>query len=594
MKQVDVSEIAQDKLCSVCMESPAATEGMCRPCRRVKVESEEWRWLEQTCPDCGHKGRRRYDRCPEHHAIYRAQRDSENAAKQAAKEAHRKEVLAITPEQQAEIVRIRHEDCPPTIFELNEFGNAERFAWRYGEEFAHTDATGWLAYRDGVWRQDKTEEHVEAMKNTIRLISLEAGLVDAMGFDEEKTEKIKGEINGWCKACKTNNKVKASLALASSDPHFSRDYAKFDQKPHLFNVKNGTVDLRTGEFQKHDPNHLLTKRSPIRYDPTADCPKWEQFILDIMGGKKHMRAYLCRCAGYTLTADTGEQCFFVPWGPGGTGKSTFLGVMQRIMGDYCVDADAEMFMVKRGDGGQPFEMAGMEGVRLLMAIETEEGKKLALAKLKRMTGQDPVKACYKFQNQYSFVPQWKVWLATNDAPSTRAEDDAFWDRTKPIPFEVKFRGTSSEIKNYAEVLVREEGPGILNWCIAGVMAWRKQGLQHPEDVARAADAWRDRDDWLQRFLDEHTEPTKDKQRMVKKSDLFAAFTGWADLTKEARGVNDKQFSEAMRRKGYEPDEVKQGGRTVRAWVGLRLRTFVERGVGVAAGETSTPEPKDLY
>jgi putative DNA primase/helicase len=509
-----------------------------------------------------------------------------NAAKKARKEANAIKVMTVTPEQQAEINELRKKSTLVT-FALTDMGNAERFEWRYRGQFAYTDATGWLVYRNGVWKRDKDGAADRAMQDTVRLIPEEMKLVDT--GDEKTTAKAQDAILGWAKKSESNSKIKAALERASKLATFAKDYASFDQKPHLLNVKNGTIDLGTGEFLKHDPNHLLTKQSPIKYDKDAECPKWEQFILDIMGGKKHMRAYLCRCAGYTLTADTGEQCFFVPWGPGGTGKSTFLGVMQRIMGDYCVDADAEMFMVKRGDGGQPFEMAGMEGVRLLMAIETEEGKKLALAKLKRMTGQDPVKACYKFQNQYSFVPHWKVWLATNDAPSTRAQDDAFWDRTKPIPFEVKFRGTSAEIKNYAEVLVREEGPGILNWCIAGVMAWRKDGLQHPQDVAEAAEAWRDRDDWLQRFLDEHTETTEDKQCMVKKSELFAAFTGWADLTKEARGVNDRQFSEAMKRKGYEPDEVKQDGKTTRVWVGLRLRTLVERGVGSGW----IPEPKDL-
>ena len=562
-------------------------EGLCGGCHQEKIDwTEPWRWITKTCPDCGDTARRRHARCRKHHELHKEQRRVEQVEKAARKAEYREKVMTITPEQQAEIDELKKKSTL-LVFPLTDMGNAERFEWRSGGQFAYTDATGWLVYRDGVWKRDRDGAVDRAMQDTVRLIHEEMKLVDT--GDEKTTAKAQDAILGWAKKSESNSKIKAALERASKLASFAKDYVEFDQKPHLFNVKNGTLDLRSGEFLKHNPNHLLTKQSPIRYDKDAKCPKWERFILDIMGGKQHMRDYLCRCAGYTLTADTGEQCFFVPWGPGGTGKSTFLGVMQRIMGDYCVDADAEMFMVKRGDGGQPFEMAGMEGVRLLMAIETEEGKKLALAKLKRMTGQDPVKACYKFQSQYSFLPHWKVWLATNDAPTTRAEDDAFWDRTKPIPFTVKFRGTSAEIKNYAEVLVKEEGPGILNWCIAGVLAWRKDGLQHPVDVAEAAEAWRDRDDWLQRFLEEHTEPTEDKQRMVKKSELFTAFTGWADATKEARGVNEKQFSESMKRKGYEPDEVKQEGKTARVWVGLCVKTLVERGVGSGW----TPEPKHL-
>jgi putative DNA primase/helicase len=338
------------------------------------------------------------------------------------------------------------------------------------------------------------------------------------------------------------------------------------------------------QFVKHDPNHLQTKQANVNYDPTATCPKWEQFVSDVMGGNQEMIAYLRRCCGYTLTGDTGEQCFFVLWGPGGTGKSTFLNVMRGILGTYCATADPEMFMVKRGDSGQPFDMAGLEGVRMLMAIETEEGKKIATAKLKRMTGQDPIKACYKFREPYEFMPVWKLWLATNDAPQTRADDDAFWERAKPIPFTVKFRGTDKQIKDYAEVLVREEGSGILNWMLKGLEQYQQGGLQHPKTVKDAANEWRDRDDWLARFLEEHTEPTTDKQQMVKKSDLFPVFTRWADETKQARGVNDRQFSEAMKRKGYEAEVIKRDGKTPRVWIGLRLFTLVERGVGSAISD----------
>jgi len=338
----------------------------------------------------------------------------------------------------------------------------------------------------------------------------------------------------------------------------------------LFNCSNGTVDLRSGKFRPHDADHLLTKQSSIAFDPKADCPKWKQFILDVMDGKEHMSAYLARCCGYSMSAETGEQCVFIPWGQGGTGKSTFLGVMRIVLGDYCQQADAEMFMVKRGDGGQPFEMAGKEGARMLMAIETEEGKRLALAKMKRMSGQDPVSACYKFQNQYSFIPQWKIWLATNDAPDTRADDDAWWDRAKPIPFNVKFRNTERQIKDYHEILVREEGSGILNWCLAGYGAWKQSGLQHPDDVAVAAAEWRDRDDYLQRFLDERVIKTSEQAEFVSKTVLFERFSCWSDVVKEGRGMNDKRFSEAMRRKGFKDDVVKQNGKAIRVWVGLKL------------------------
>ena len=557
--------------CVACHKNPKVNALHCADCAAVSMKPKTW---GSPCRKCGVDKPRKYawnwcDDCK-------------------AKEDERvKKMLTITPEQQQEIEKLKREGTL-FMFALTDLGNAERFASRYEGKFCWTSATGWMVYEGGVWKRDEAKKVVRAMHKTVRLIEKEIELVNT--GNEDSDNKLKDAVIGWAKKSESSAKIKAALEQASALKKLARDYQDFDQQHDLFNVANGTLNLKTFGFMQHSPAHLLTKQSPICYDPTAKCPKWEQFILDIMDGKNHMRDYLARCCGYTLTADTSGQCFFLPHGPGGTGKSTMLRVQQGIMGTYCKQADSEMFMVKRGDSGQPFEMAGMEGVRLLMAVETEEGKKLALAKLKRMTGQDPVNACYKFQHQYSFTPHWKVWLATNDAPTTRADDDAFWDRAKPIPFEVKFRNTEKEIKDYADILLAEEGSGVLNWMIAGLSQYREKGLAHPEDVTQAAEEWRDRDDWLARFIEDvGLEPTEDRQKFVTKHDLWLAFSRWSEQTKQARGVDEKGFTQAMRRKGHEDEKpIKRDGKTVRVWHDLRIPTLVEQGVG------RTPDPDDVF
>ena len=436
-------------------------------------------------------------------------------------------------------------------FPLTDLGNAERVAHRYGGKFVHTAATGWMVYEQGTWKRDDTRNIVRAMHDTIRLIETE--------------DPGNSYFLSWAKKSESSGKISAALEQASALQIFARNYANFDQRSDLFNVANGTINLKTCEFLPHDPSCLLTKQSPITYDPEAKCPRWEQFVLDIMNGKEHMREYLRRCCGYTLTADTSGQCFFLPWGVGGSGKSTMLGVQRGIMGNYCRVADPELFMLKRGDEGQPFALAGLEGSRLLLAIETEEGKRIATSRLKRMTGQDPIVACYKFHDQYEFIPQWKIWLATNDAPVSRADDSAFWDRAKPIPFEVKFRGTEREIKDFADILLHEEGSGILNWMLAGLKQYQEIGLAHPKDVAKKADEWRDRDDWLARFI-EDIGFVKAPGKFVPKADLWSEFTSWAEKTKQATRINDKVFTQAMRQKGFDDDKpIKLNGKTTRVW-----------------------------
>jgi putative DNA primase/helicase len=275
---------------------------------------------------------------------------------------------------------------------------------------------------------------------------------------------------------------------------------------------------------------------------------------------------------------------------GGTGKGTWLRVLQGIMGSYCATPDAEMFMSKRGDSGQPFDLAGLSGVRALFAAETEENKRLAVSKVKRMTGGDRIRACFKHGDYFEYDPVWKIWLATNDRPRVPAGDDAFWQRVKAIPFTVLYRDTDLEIKNYDKQLLAEEGPGILNWMLVGYAMWRKEGLAAPLEVVVAGQEWRDTEDWLQRFIDERMPATSNAQEYAPCAETFKTFSRWAEDNHEARYVTNRQFAEGMRKKGYHSQARQIGGKAVKAWVGLGLKSSLE---GFSQENWENVDPSDF-
>jgi putative DNA primase/helicase len=55
-----------------------------------------------------------------------------------------------------------------------------------------------------------------------------------------------------------------------------------DRNPWLLNVKNGTVDLNTGELLPRQKEDMITKLAKTRYDKDAGCPIWKQFVRKIM------------------------------------------------------------------------------------------------------------------------------------------------------------------------------------------------------------------------------------------------------------------------------------------------------------------------
>jgi putative DNA primase/helicase len=460
---------------------------------------------------------------------------------------------------------------------LTDTGNGLKFALVHYRDVAYaTDAGVWFVWNGKVWERDKSGiEMMHRAKFTAHLLArLASGMKDGTGEKGDEKDALKAAATKWAKQSESVERLNAMVTSARTTCRKVL-YSDFDKNPWLFNAANMTIDLKTGEAHAHDRKDMLTQISPTVYDPAATCVKWKQFVLDVMGGSTPMRDYLQRAIGYTLTGDIGGHDMFLPWGPGGTGKTTFLRVIQGIMGGYCATPDAEMFMAKRGDSGQPFDLAGLAGKRALFASETEENKKLATSKIKRMTGGDRVSACFKGKDYFDFDPVWKIWLATNDFPKIPAGDGAAWQRVKPIPFNVSYRDTELEIKNYDKVMLAEEEPGILNWMLKGCAMWLTEGLAEPMEVQVAAGELRDAEDYVQRFIDERMPATTNTQEYAPQAETFKAFARWAEDNKEAKDVTANQFGENMRRKGYENKNTRIKGKVTKAWIGLALVSWME-------------------
>src|SRR5262249_38388064 len=156
---------------------------------------------------------------------------------------------------------------------------------------------------------------------------------------------------------------------------------RYDADINLLGVRNGVVDLTTGEFRESDPNDYLTMQSGVEFDRNATCPKWERFLEQVFNGDRELIQYIQRAIGYSLTGDTSEQILFLLWGKGANGKSVFLYVLKELLGNYAATASFDTFDAKRR-GDQTNDLARLKGKRLVTIIESEEDRYLAEAKIK--------------------------------------------------------------------------------------------------------------------------------------------------------------------------------------------------------------------
>jgi putative DNA primase/helicase len=469
-------------------------------------------------------------------------------------------------EDAKQVVYDRENDPVVQPYGLDDLGNAQRFEYRYGGKFTYTVATHWLAYCNGLWLEDTTAKTDQAMVTTIGKIGEEAALVD--------TEAAKEAIDKFAKASKSNAKINAAIERASKMKAIAKDYAEYDRQDDLFHCSNGEYNLELMTLVDHQPEFLSTKGSEMKYNPSATCPGFEQYLHQVMDGNKNLISYLQRCMGYSLTVSTGEAAMFILTGPSGTGKTTLLTILTGVLGTYAKRAQRGTFMMKQGGEGQPFDYAGLAGCRAFIASEPEEGT-FAVAKLKELTGNEAkITACRKFRDSYEFKPQCKVWLACNEFPKAPAGDEALWDRLKPIPFNVKFRDTNAEVKNLAEKLLQEEGSGILNWMLRGLEEFTEIGLAVPDEAKLKAQELRDEQDFLSRFLEERISKTDDNSEMVLVSKFYEVFKTHADITGEGKGWTRQKLNAEMRAKEYKSDLVRVGDKTPRVWIGVKLNSLI--------------------
>lgn len=466
---------------------------------------------------------------------------------------------------------------------LTDMGNAHRFARLHGQDLRWVYEWSWLVWTGKAWEFDRTGEVMRRAKQTAltffaehekvtereQRIAKEAEAATVQGDTEtaeRKTAEAKrvlalaGAILSWARKSQTRARLEAMIALAQSEQPIPVLASEFDNAPWLLNVRNGTLDLRTGELRNHDRADLLTVTAPVDYDPGSECPTWLAFLDRIMNGNEELLGFLQRLIGYSLTGDVSEQKLFFAWGTGANGKSTFINTILAMLGtDYAAQAAPDLLTVSKGR--HPTELADLRGKRLVASVEVDEGKRLAEGLVKQLTGGDKVKARYMRQDFFEFDPTHKLMLVANHKPEIRGTDHAIWRRICLIPFDVTIPEAEQDKALFEKL--RMELPGILNWAMQGCLEWQRDGLEVPAVVAAATEQYRNESDMLGAFLDECT--VQGETLEAKGGELYNAYKIWC----EQNGIDAKSnvwIAKDLASRGYDKYKDRKGAH----YIGLGL------------------------
>ena len=437
--------------------------------------------------------------------------------------------------------------------EFSDEALALRFADRHADDLRYVAAWGkWMQWTGTVWAQDDTLTAFSLARAICREQS-------AIANDPHVAESLA--------SAKT---VAAVERLAKADRRLAATIDQWDADLWLLNTPGGAVDLRTGTTRLNRPGDYCTKITAV--SPSGDCPIWRRFLERVTGKDAELQGFLQRIAGYALTGDISEHALFFAYGTGGNGKGVCFNTLSALLGDYAKIATMDAFTASQNDRHKT-ELAMLRGARLVVAQETEEGRRWAESRIKALTGGDPITANFMRQDHFTFVPQFKLLIAGNHKPGLRNVDDAMRRRMNLVPF-TQTIGPEERDQLLPDKL-KNEWPGILRWAIEGCAMWREKGLAAPEAVKAATDEYLAQEDSGAIWLAECCKI--DPNLKTGAGELFASWKEWADRAGEFAG-NQKRFSQSLQSRGFVPDRLADGksafrGIGLNAPSGFRSRAY---------------------
>jgi putative DNA primase/helicase len=459
-------------------------------------------------------------------------------------------------------------------FHLTELGNAERIVYYHGNDLKYCNELEWLIWNGKQWKEDSKRKIEALAAKTLRGLYTEAK-------SEEDRYRAK-QLNDWAKKCE--KRAIRINSILDARPMVSVLKKDLDNHSFLFNCDNGVIDLKTGELRNHDRDLLLTKISPIPYEKDAECPNWQAFLESIfltVDGKPDYELidYLQKVVGYSLTGETTEQVMFFLFGNGRNGKSTFINVIQDLVGDYGKQTNSDTFIKKRNDSSINNDVARLDGARFVSAVESEEGQQLSEALVKQITGGEKMSARFLRQEYFEFTPEFKVFFTTNHKPIVKGGDNGIWRRIKLVPFTVTI--PEDKIDKDLPKKLKEEMTGILRWAVEGCMKWQREGIKDPKAVKEATDGYREDMDILGPFIEENC--TVHPAAKVEAKSLYENYTKWCNQNSEME-LKNRSFYRQMEVRGYKKEK---GAKNKTYILGITLNQFA--GANLFDGEDGVTE-----
>jgi putative DNA primase/helicase len=359
------------------------------------------------------------------------------------------------------------------------------------------------------------------------------------------------------------------------------DYKRFfkNEDPYLLPVKNGLLDLKTGELKEFTPDKIFFSKLPIEYDKEAKCNYIIKHLENVLPHKNDV-LLLQEAIGNCLYKKYSFQKAVMLVGSGRNGKGITLQLLTRLLG-----AENTSAVTLEQLENDIYSMSGLHGKLANIGGDLNKTSLKNTGNFKTLSGGDLINAPRKFMTPISFENHAKFFFACNELPLIYDNSRGFWDRWLYFEFPYTFitqeeYAAKEEKKNFkiADPLLKEklfndeELKGFLNWAYEGLKRLLDNNSFSQSDTFESVKRkWINQSDSFKAFCELHVE--QDYTSQVDKRDLKLKYYNYCK-DNQINPLTDKHIYKILTT-DYGAD-VKQivedfTGTKTRVWEGIKLK-----------------------
>lgn len=306
------------------------------------------------------------------------------------------------------------------------------------------------------------------------------------------------------------------------------------------NFQNGFYDPVTRQMIPHNPAYRATVQIPHSFDPDAQTEgqaleAWLRFAIPDGDDREMLLEY----AGLCLTRDVRQQKFLILQGVGGSGKSTLIRLIERMIGSENIAN------ISLSELTQRFAAYGLMGKLLNSCADLEVAALEDTSVLKKLLGEDSLRVEPKGKDAISIRSMARLIFSTNELPTVKSErSNGFYRRLQVLEMNRQpttinaalFDGLNGQINHFIRL------------CVEAVQRMYERGtLLESENSKTAVKQMRSDSDSVEAWLSEMT--VKMQERKEERGRLFQSYTSYC-YQSDRQALGQTAFYKALRTKGF--------------------------------------------